>query len=290
MRDEMHLIVNPDRSDAAAEIDDLADDVEHPGSASELADAAERAADADVVAAVGGDGTQRTVAEVLADADGSGPADSRPTSLLVVPAGTVNLLGRLHGIETVGDARRALIDGEERRLDLGRCNGEPFLLNASTGYDADVMASLDDRVKRFGRLGIGVVGALHLVRATSRRCQVRIDGRDAYDGSALTVLVMNVAYRGSTTRALVPEASADDGRLHVLVFTGRRAIVRSVWSLLRGAPHGADGVVTGDGTRIDVEWDEEVAEQRDGDAVGTGRWFSYEVEPGAVSLRVPRST
>lgn len=280
MPDEMHLIVNPDRAGTAEEIADLAAEVEQPGSPEELDAAARQAADADVVGAVGGDGTQRTVAEAVAGGD---------ASLLVVPAGTVNLLGRLHGIGSVADARRALTDGEDRRLDLGRCNGEPFLLNASTGYDADVMAGVGDRAKRFGRLGYVAVGALRLARSQCRPSRVRVDGRQVFEGPALTVLVMNVAFRGSRRLALAPGAAPDDGRLHVLVVTGRSAVLRAVWALVRGGrPRHAD-VVAADGREIDVEWDTDVTEQRDGDAVGTGRRFHYEVEPGAVRLRVPRS-
>lgn len=279
MPDETHLIVNPDRSDAAAELADLADTAERPAAADGLADAASRAAGADVVAAVGGDGTQRTVAEVLANRD---------ASLVVVPAGTVNMLGRLHGIRTVADARRAIMDGVDQRLDLGRCNGEAFLLNASTGYDAEVIAGVGDRAKRFGRLGYAAVGVARLLRTQSHPCRVTVDGREVFDGDALTVLVMNVAQRGSTWLELAPGAASDDGRLHVLVVTGRTALLRALWSLGRGGrPRDVDAVLA-DGTTIDVVWDVDVAEQRDGDATGTGRRFRYEIEPGAVTLRVPR--
>lgn len=224
MAEEMRLVVNPERSDVAEEISDLADAVERPDAPGDLEEAAHRAADADVVGAVGGDGTQRTVAEAISHSG---------TSLLVVPAGTVNFLGRIHGIRTAADARRALLDGEDRRLDLGRADGEPFLLNASTGYDADVIARVDDRAKRFGRLGYLTVGVVQLVRAASRPCRVAVDGTEVFDGDALTVLVMNVANRGSTRLELAPGALPDDGRLHVLVITGRRALLRAAWSFAR---------------------------------------------------------
>lgn len=278
MAEEMRLVVNPERADVAEEIADLADAVERPDAPGDLDQAARRAGDADVVGAVGGDGTQRTVAEAIAH---------RGTSLLVVPAGTVNFLGRIHGIRTVSDARRALLDGEDRQVDLGRADGEPFLLNASTGYDADVIARVDDRAKRFGRLGYLAVGVTQLIRAASRPCRVVVDGTEVFDGDALTVLVMNVAHRGSTGLELAPGAAPDDGRLHVLVVTGRRALLRAAWSFARGnRPPSAD-VVAADGSAIDVEWDVEVAAQRDGDPSGTGRRFRYEIEPGAITLRVP---
>lgn len=279
MPDEIRLIVNPERADGSGDLADLADGVEEPDGPDGLAGAARRAADADVVGAVGGDGTQRTVAEAMAHRD---------SSLVVVPAGTVNLLGRLLGIRTVADARRALTDGEDRRFDLGRCNGEAFLLNASTGYDADVIAGVDDRAKRFGRVGYVAVGVARLVNAARHSCRVIVDGDQVFDGEALTALVMNVAHRGSTRLELAPGAAPDDGRLHVIVVTGRGALIRAGWSLLRGRrPRAADAVLA-DGTTIDVEWDVDVAAQRDGDPSGTGRRFRYEVDPEAVTLRVPR--
>lgn len=278
MPDEMRLIVNPERSDAADDVADLAHDIVAPSSASELDAAADRAADADVVAAVGGDGTQRTVAEAIAHRD---------ASLLVVPAGTVNFLGRLHGIRTTTDARRALLEGSDRAVDLGRVNGEPFLLNASTGYDADVIAGVGDRAKRFGRLGYGAVGVARLMRARPHGCLVRVDGVDAFGGDALTVLVMNVAQRGSTSFELAPGAEPDDGRLHVLVFRSRGALVRAVWAIARGRRPDVADVVSGAGSTIDVEWDVEVPSQRDGDPSDPGRRFRYDVDPAAVTLRVP---
>jgi diacylglycerol kinase (ATP) len=279
---DLHLVVNPERSDVAEEVTDLATEVERPATADGLeASAREAAADAavDVVGAVGGDGTQRTVAEALS---GTG------TPLLVVPAGTVNLLGRIHGIRSVGDARRALTDGEDRRLDLGRCDGEPFLLNASTGYDAEVIAGVDDRAKRFGRLGYAAVGVRRLIGAEARRCRVTVDDEPAFDDLALTVLVMNVAARGSERFELAPGAAPDDGRLHVVIIRSRRALARAGWARIRGRTPREEDLVVVAGTRIDVEWDVDVASQRDGDPAGTGRRFHYEVEPGAVVLRVPR--
>lgn len=79
MAEAMRLVVNPERSDVAEEISDLADAVERPDAPGDLEEAAQRAADADVVGAVGGDGTQRTVAEAISHSG---------TSLLVVPSGT----------------------------------------------------------------------------------------------------------------------------------------------------------------------------------------------------------
>ena len=69
MGTEKRAVVNPERTDAADELVDRVEvDTDQPDDASEIEERAADAAadpDVDVVAAVGGDGTQRTVAEAL---------------------------------------------------------------------------------------------------------------------------------------------------------------------------------------------------------------------------------
>lgn len=278
--DDVRVVVNPERTEAADALSIDATEI-RPDDADGLADAADEAvADgADVVAAIGGDGTQRTVAEAVSHTD---------AAMAVVPGGTVNLLGRVLGIETIEDAETVIESGTTRPFDVGRCDGRSFLLNASTGYDADVIAHVGDRAKRFGRAGYTAVGLWRLAGAAGAPCRVRLDGEAWFDDDALSVLVLNVANRGSTRIRLVPDAEPDDGFLDVLVIRGRRrSMFRYGWSLLRGTDPSSDVAVVGRGRQIEVEWEDEVASQRDGDADGTGRRFVYDVDPGALAVRVP---
>lgn len=282
MGTEERAIVNPERTEAADELAERHDvSVERPDVADEIADAAETAIDdgVEIVAAVGGDGTQRTVAEAVAHTD---------SQLAVVPGGTVNLLGRVLGIETIEDAAEAIERGEARALDLARCDGQAFLLNSSSGYDAEVIAHTGDRAKRFGRLGYTAVGVRELIRGRTGHCTVTVDGDEVFADEALTVLVLNVGERGSADFKIAPEAEPDDGLLDVVVIrASRRALVRTgVARARKRLPSPADAVFA-QGREIDVTWEDDVAVQCDGDATDRRRTIHYTIEPAAVAVRVP---
>jgi diacylglycerol kinase family enzyme len=105
--------------------------------AADLAEAARRAADsdADCVVVAGGDGTLRTVAEVLAG--GKMP-------LGVLPAGTLNHFARDIGMPQDLDAAvRALADARPDRIDVGELNGRLFVNNSSVGIYSQMVLLRD---------------------------------------------------------------------------------------------------------------------------------------------------
>ncbi len=280
--DDVRAIVNPKRSEAADELADHVDvdaDVIEPPTPDEISEAAEGAvADgADAVAAIGGDGTQRTVAEAVAGTD---------ADLAVVPGGTVNLLARVLGVETIADAAEAIDEGSVRRLDLGRCGDQTFILNSTSGYDAAVIEATDDRVKRFGRLGYALVGVVKLVVSRPRPCTVTVDGQTVHEGDAITVLVLNVGERGSASFKIAPDAEPDDGVLDVVVIKGgRRSYVRTMWARVRGRlPASGDAVFT-QGTDVAIAWSEPVPVQCDGDAIAAAAEIDCTIDPSAVRVR-----
>lgn len=287
------VVVNPERAELAQK---LAEDlgaagvqvrIEQPANADAIGALAAKLASGgvDVVAAIGGDGTQRAVIATLAG--GVVPA-------AVVPGGTVNLLGRVLGIEDVETAVSAIAAGGRRRIDLGRAidiagRADDFVLNHSTGWDAAVIERVDDRYKRFGRAGYAAAAVRQWFASRPGEVRLTLDGQPWFDGEAMTVLVLNVGARGSASVDLAPGSSFDDGRLDVLVLRRKSlsALIRSAWAILRGATPPADDIVRGAGERIEVEWDTAVTAQRDGDDVGSARVMSYRVVPAAVELCVP---
>jgi YegS/Rv2252/BmrU family lipid kinase len=280
--EKVRAIDNRERADAADELARHAaapTEVTKPNAPDELADAATQAVDegVDTVAAVGGDGTQRTVAEAIAGS---------ATDLAVVPGGTVNLLARILGVETIADAAEVIDHGDVRSLDLAQANNQSFLLNSSSGYDAGVIAATNDRAKRFGRAGYTAVGLAKLATSKPGQCRVTVDDQPFFDGSALTVLVLNVGQRGSSSFKIAPDAEPDDGLLDAVVIRGRRrSLVRSLYARLRNRrPDPADAVFA-QGETITVRWKDEVPVQCDGDAIGTMAEIGYTIEPGAVRVR-----
>ena len=76
-------------------------------------------------------------------------------ALAIVPAGTSNLLATNLGVPTTSSRRsRSACDGERRRLDVGRFNGERFAVMAGSGLDATMIRNADGGLKeRLGRAG-----------------------------------------------------------------------------------------------------------------------------------------
>ncbi|NMG66553.1 diacylglycerol kinase [Azoarcus indigens] len=119
-----------------------------PDSPSGLAQAAERArraaqADGGVVIAAGGDGTVRTVAQVLAGSE---------VPMAVVPIGTFNFFARNYRIpEDMEGALEVALHGQPQAVNLGQVNGHVFLVNASFGLYAKAIAERERSTSRFGR-------------------------------------------------------------------------------------------------------------------------------------------
>lgn len=283
------VVVNPERTALSQDFLDAlrATEVEveviEAEAADGLEDAVRRGVDggAAVVAAIGGDGTQRAAACALRGTD---------VALAVVPGGTVNLLGQVLGITSVEDAVAAIAGGRTRAIDLGLRDGEPFVLNASTGFDATTMHDVDDEAKQLGRLGYFLTGWRALQQERPRPVVVEVDGRVAYDGRAMTVLVANFGQRASASFTLVPGAEPDDGVLDVLVHrrAGPVSLARAVVALTRGQRPSEEDVLTARGQEVEVRWSRPVWSQRDGDALQEPvRQVTYRVDAGAVRVCVP---
>lgn len=168
----------------------------------------------DALFVLGGDGSLRVAASVLA---GSGVA------LGALPGGTTNVVAGALGLpaDPVA-AARALLTAEPTLLDLGQSNGEPFLMQLSGGLDAQVMAHVDLRTKKWlGKGAVAIAGLREWFRYRFPRFTFEIDGETARTVEATGFVVANLPqYAGQFT--IVPGASAFDRRLDLLLFHGRR--------------------------------------------------------------------
>lgn len=170
----------------------------------------ELAAQADLVVAVGGDGTVNEVVNGLAGGE---------TPLGIVPAGTANVLAIQLGLPFAPERACDVIGaGRITRLDLGRVNGRHFTLMVGAGVDAQTVRELDPRAKeRFGKLAFVWTGVRSLVRHPPPEFQATVDGRSF---RVTFAVVGNCRYYGGRF-ALTTEADPTDGMLDVLLFTGR---------------------------------------------------------------------
>ena len=246
---------------------------------------AEAAAEAGVqlVVICGGDGTVMACLDALS---GSG------LPVAVLPLGSGNLLARNLGIPLEFDeSLDVAVNGDDRRIDLGRVGDQPFAVMAGMGFDAAMMADTTERMKRLAGWPAYVASALRHLRDPVMRVQLSIDGGPAVSRSARTVLVGNVGQLEGGLE-LLPAAAADDGLLDVVIVAPRtlRDWVRVAYRIVR-KPHTRDRHLERfQGQVISIEADREVPRQVDGEVIDDGRRIDARVEPGALIVRVPRSS
>jgi YegS/Rv2252/BmrU family lipid kinase len=234
----------------------------------------------DVVLASGGDGTVTACAEGLA---GSG------VPLAVLPAGTGNLLARNLGLPLALDQALAVgLAGRDRPLDLGNANGHPFVAMAGIGFDAMLLDSTGEPLKKWLGWVAYVVSALRHLRARPVRATLRADGGRVLRRRASGIIVGNVgALQGGL--ALLPGAEPDDGVLDVMVLTARgwsgwAALAIDV--MLRRTRTGR--VARTEFRELRVQLDRPQLWELDGEVMGLTRELVVVVQPGQLLVRVPR--
>lgn len=179
---------------------------EYEGHAPELVKAALQEGHGCIVA-VGGDGTVREVAEVMAGSD---------TPMGILPCGTGNDFA--NGLRIPNDPEKALeilLAGNTRKMDTGEANGDFFINVAGFGFDVDVLI-YTEKYKRFRGLTAYILGLLHaLFGMKMRRVHIRTPERE-FDCDAMEVAVGNGTQFGGGMK-VTPEADPCDGLLDVCI-------------------------------------------------------------------------
>ena len=207
----------------AGGIDPQPSPTERRGHATQLARAG--AATHDVVFAYGGDGTVREVVQGLHGTD---------TPLGVLPGGTTNVVALAFGLSRDPiQAARQLCSLEPRAIDVGLCGEHRFLMQASMGVEAYLMARLNPEIKAW----LGFPGAVlqavgTFLRYDYPKLQVRVDGSRV---TATGVMVCNIPQVAGPYR-MAPAGSFEDRQLDVLLFhgTSRAAVASFCLDLYRG--------------------------------------------------------
>lgn len=177
------------------------------GHARELAK--EAAAKHPIVIAFGGDGTVGDVARGIFGTD---------ATLGILPVGTGNDVARNLGLKLdVKESVATILGGVVRRIDMGMINGTPFINNAGTGFDAQVMRTMNSSI-RFAR------GKSAFVLATLKTAPgfkpftltYEKDDEGPVTEKAMLISVLNGRMYGGGMIA-APHAEMDDGRLDVMI-------------------------------------------------------------------------
>lgn len=239
----------------------------------------------DLVLVAGGDGTVRVVCEQLARSG---------IPVAVLPAGTGNLLARNLGIPLdLDDALYRLLDGKDRRIDLVQVHGndldtELFAVMAGLGLDAAIIDDARPELKKLFGWPAYIISAVKNINHPVVKVAITMDDGPKLQRRAKTVVVGNVGNLQANI-PLLPDAQPDDGTLDVVVIAPRRItqwprlFVRVITRRRRTDVY----LERFRGQRVEIEADEEMRRQLDGDAIDPGRSLVAEVQPGVLVVRVP---
>lgn len=259
---------------------------------------------ADVVIAVGGDGTVRTVASALG---GTGHA------MGIVPIGTGNLFARNMGIP-IDDVEAALtiaVSHGSHRVDVGRLrilddpdedHAHAFLIIAGVGFDAVMIDDTDPKLKKnISWLAYFISGAKHLF-TPKYRASITIKGPDGEtytqrDTEFRTFMAGNCGQ--IPVFSLMPDAAFNDGLLDFEMIDTNGGIIG--WANLFGDV--VHQTITGkaaqsplsthshidqmQGVQAEVMLDKPVPAQVDGDMLPETRHILFSVDREALLVRVP---
>jgi diacylglycerol kinase (ATP) len=218
--------------------------------------------------------------------------DALPNSkvaIAIIPAGTANLLASNFRIPRSIDAAVEIgLNGERRKVDAGRMNGERFAVMAGLGFDARVIRDANREMKHIlGRLAY-VWAATKNVRMDPFEARVDVDGNEWYRGQASCVLFGNVG-RAFAGIEVFDDADAHDGLLEVGVADAEgliqwaRTAARSTFSSTSKSPF----VHITKARSVDVQLRDKVLYELDGGDRTTRKKFRVEVEPRAFTICVP---
>lgn len=185
----------------------------------------------------GGDGSVGAVGAALLGSE---------TALGVLPTGTSNVWAHDMGMQTLAWSRLQALDraavrlaqGEIRPVDVGFCNGRPFLLWTGIGLDGQMTGSIEP----MGRIGKTFAVPQYFTRGVwSARgwegMSLRIEALgQSWEDHYVVVIASNISSYAGGFLQLTPEAKVDDGLIDFWLVGGdslRDAVVR-VYQVLRG--------------------------------------------------------
>ena len=259
---------------------------ERPGHLTELA--REAAADADLLVAVGGDGTVNEVVNGIAGLD---------VELALIPRGTGGDFVRTFGIPRKLDrAVEVALRGRTRAIDLGRGryrswageDEESYFANiASAGMSGAIAKRTNETSKALGgKVSYAWATVAVFSRWRSDEVRVRVDGTEQA-GRMHDVIVANGRYLGGGMK-MVPEAEPDDGLLDVLLIGDltKRDLLLTMPKTYRGKhlPHPKATLLRG--TTVEIDAPEPLPVELDGEQPGTTP-VRFEIVRRALRLRVP---
>jgi YegS/Rv2252/BmrU family lipid kinase len=173
---------------------------------------------ANVVVAMGGDGTINEVVQTLAH---------QPVPLGIIPVGTINVLSQELGLpQEPMEAIDRVCQGRAMQMDLGLANGRYFTMMVGLGLDAESVNALIPSLKAWsGPLAYWVAGVTTTARYKSVRARISYDDGKRMRSRRGLIYIMVISntglYAGGVLK-FTPMASVRDGLFDVCLIRSKR--------------------------------------------------------------------
>ena len=240
-----------------------------------------RESDADIVVAIGGDGTVSEVATGLLGTE---------KALGILPCGSGDGLALHLGISrNPARAVKVLNDACIATIDAATVNGRPFFCTAGVGLDADVSLDFARSEKRGLTTYITTAWEDWRRRNPNDKYVVETD-TEAWAGPAVFITVGNANQWGNEAR-IVPKATLRDGLLDVTVVQpfSTLEIPDLAARLMIGKADTSRHVRSFRSKSVRIHRDHPGPAHCDGDPFEAGVDLQMEIKPGALRVVVPRS-
>ena len=242
------------------------------------------------VFAIGGDGTAGQAAAGLIGSQ---------TALGVLPAGTANVWARELGMDAfvwphwgaLRENARLLAKSDPCTVDVGLCNGQPFLMWAGVGLDAMTVKKLEPR-KHFEKL----LSAPEFFAATvwnvaiwhGMDLRVTADEKQV-EGHYLLAVASNIRHYLGGVAQISPAAYLDDGEMDLWLFSGSTLTdaFRHFFDLVAGRHLTSEQARRIPFRKANIESDTPFSLQVDGDPMLGAAKVNIEVIPKGLHVLMP---
>ena len=250
----------------------------HRGHGTELArEAVKRGAE--MVVAVGGDGTINEVGEGLIGSN---------AALGVVPAGSGNGFARNMKIPLKQKlAIEALLSPRFRQIDIGKINEFYFFNVAGAGLDAAISNSFD-HVKMRGPLPYFYIGVREFFRYTPDSVVIHFNNREELIRMPMLLSFANLPQFG-VGATIAPNAKPDDGLLDVCILSPMKlgSALKHLPKLFNGKIDRIPEMEIYQASEIYVQRNFPLPIHTDGDPRASSGSLRVKVLPGAIKLALP---
>ncbi|MGF1481674.1 MAG: YegS/Rv2252/BmrU family lipid kinase [Cyanophyceae cyanobacterium] len=194
-------------------------------------EAVERQAEAIIVS--GGDGTLSAAAEALVETD---------IPMGVISRGTANAFAAALKLpDTIEEACQAILEGKTKKIDVARCNGQPMVLLAGVGFEAETVKNTTRQSKkRWGAAAYILSGMKNLPEFETFEVEIETDDKVIRGINAGAVTVANAAPPTSILAQGPGGIVYDDGLLDVTIvaITNLTGAIGASYHLLQTALQG----------------------------------------------------